>query len=189
MARAREKMLRNEQVTALGALAAGAAHELSTPLSTMAMIVGELRERGASPADIDQNLATLEQQIELCTHQINHLLGAAEHARGEDPEAMTVRRWLESVIDRWRLMRPEVRLDVNLYALTNNPHIALDDSVSQALTNLLNNSADASLENNVAHIRLSARCDHANIAICTHFFFFFVNGRDFHGNYKQKKKT
>ena len=39
------KLLRDERVTAMGTLAAGAAHELGTPLATMALILGELAGR------------------------------------------------------------------------------------------------------------------------------------------------
>lgn len=43
ISRAREETLRNEHITILGSLAAGAAHELSTPLSTVALIA-EIKE-------------------------------------------------------------------------------------------------------------------------------------------------
>jgi two-component system sensor histidine kinase RegB len=42
LAAAREKALRDERVVALGALAAGAAHELGTPLATIAVVIGDL---------------------------------------------------------------------------------------------------------------------------------------------------
>ena len=41
--RSRIESLRNEQIIALGTLAAGAAHELGTPLSTMAVVGNELQ--------------------------------------------------------------------------------------------------------------------------------------------------
>ena len=44
LASAREQALRNEQLIALGTLAAGAAHELGTPLATMAIVSGELQD-------------------------------------------------------------------------------------------------------------------------------------------------
>lgn len=165
LARAREQMLRNEQVTALGALAAGAAHELSTPLSTMTMIVGELQERNPDDQNFNQDLATLQQQLTLCSHQIDHLLGAAEQARGEDVAPMQLSQWLAGVIDRWRLMRPEIQTKLSLPTLANDPQIILDDSVSQSMINLLNNAADASLENNSSRVSIAARCDDSVVEI------------------------
>lgn len=165
LAQAREQMLRNEQVTAVGALAAGAAHELSTPLSTMAMIVQELREGGLSASEITQDLATLDEQITLCSDQIDHLLGAAEQARGEQPPVQALSQWLKTVVERWRLMRPEVQASLDLHAIQHDPNIRLDDSVSQSLINLLNNAADASLENAAAQITVTAGCDREFIDI------------------------
>ncbi|MCH6585327.1 MAG: sensor histidine kinase, partial [Proteobacteria bacterium] len=44
LSQAREQALRDEQLIALGTLAAGAAHELGTPLSTMAVVSRELQK-------------------------------------------------------------------------------------------------------------------------------------------------
>lgn len=165
LARAREQMLRNEQVTALGALAAGAAHELSTPLSTMAIIVDELRERSTVDTSMEQDLRVLEQQIGLCNGQINQLLGAAEHAHGQEIRPMPVLQWLETVLDRWRLMRPEVHVELEWSPILSDPTSVLDESVSQALINLLNNAADASLENGAETIAVTAECGNGIVRI------------------------
>lgn len=169
LARAREQMLRNEQITAIGALAAGAAHELSTPLSTMTMIVAELRERQAvsstPDALTDENISTLEHQLTLCKHQINNLLGAAEQARGEAPAVRPLSQWLAAVVDRWRLMRPEIQATLNLDGVASDPAVMLDDSVAQSLINLLNNAADASLQNQAQGVAISARSDASQVEI------------------------
>ena len=44
LAEAREQALQNERLVALGTLAAGAAHELGTPLGTMAILAAELEQ-------------------------------------------------------------------------------------------------------------------------------------------------
>lgn len=165
LAKAREQMLRNDQITALGALAAGAAHELSTPLSTMAVIVGELRARENNDADLQLDLATLSDQLTLCSQQIDHLLGAAEQARGEGPAKLKISAWLHAITQRWRLMRPEVRLKLHLDTLANDPEVMLDDSVSQSLINLLNNAADACLENGKYEVNMTADCDQDTLKI------------------------
>ncbi|MBS3936238.1 MAG: sensor histidine kinase, partial [Sulfuritalea sp.] len=50
LAAAREEALRDAQVVALGQLAAGAAHELGTPLATMNVLAGELSAAARLPA-------------------------------------------------------------------------------------------------------------------------------------------
>ena len=50
LARQKENALRNERIVALGTLAAGAAHELGTPLSTMAVVLADLTKDHADRA-------------------------------------------------------------------------------------------------------------------------------------------
>ncbi len=68
LARLRESALRDERVVAVATLAAGAAHELSTPLATMAVITGEIvREypQAGYPA-LHRDLGILRDQIARC---------------------------------------------------------------------------------------------------------------------------
>ena len=53
LARQKEDALRNERIVALGTLAAGAAHELGTPLSTMAVVLGEMTQDYADEPELD----------------------------------------------------------------------------------------------------------------------------------------
>ena len=50
LAALREAALRDQQIVELGTLAAGTAHELNTPLSTLAILVEELNESATTPA-------------------------------------------------------------------------------------------------------------------------------------------
>ena len=67
LAKAREESLRNEQWLALGTLAAGTAHELGTPLSTMAVIASDLADEcGGNDPDLADRLNVLRSQIDRC---------------------------------------------------------------------------------------------------------------------------
>jgi two-component system sensor histidine kinase RegB len=157
LAAAREQMLRNEQVTAIGALAAGAAHELSTPLSTMSVIVSELRDTEARDTPLQADLAVLEQQLALCAYQIDQLLGAAEPARGATHTPVAVPTALDRIVSRWRLMRPEIQATVTIDPALDSATIADDVAFAQALTNVLNNAADASRDNASNRVDITAR--------------------------------
>ena len=73
--RAAELALEREQrLSAVGALAAAAAHELGTPLSTIALIAKEL-ERGAPDEDsLEQDLALLQEESARCREILNRLV-------------------------------------------------------------------------------------------------------------------
>lgn len=156
LAEAREQMLRNERVTAVGALAAGAAHELSTPLSTMAVVVSERRDMHRDDAGLDADLALLERQIGLCKQQIAALLGTAEQAGEAETEPRALAEWLQSIIERWRLMRPDIQTRIDLDTTLGSARLGDATALGQALINLLNNAADASLANDSPRVTVAA---------------------------------
>ena len=63
LAAAREQGLRDERIIAIGTLAAGAAHELGTPLATMSLLAGELVRDPQMPEAARQDINMLRQQI------------------------------------------------------------------------------------------------------------------------------
>ena len=142
LAAAREEALRNERVIALGSLAAGAAHELGTPLATMAVLVGELGRHAQGSAGMQEDLALLRSQIEHCKGIITGLAARAGQLRAEGGAALALDRWLEQAIGRWRQMRPHAEAKVRLRGPAP-PRVVGEATLEQALLNLFNNAADA----------------------------------------------
>ena len=142
LAAAREEALRNERVVALGALAAGAAHELGTPLATMAILAGELERNTAAGPQMQEDLALLREQIEHCKDIITGLAARAGQTRAEGGGAIGLERWLEQALERWRRLRPHARAKVGLRG-TAAPAIVGEATLEQALLNLFDNAADA----------------------------------------------
>lgn len=146
LAGARERALRDEQLVTLGTVAAGAAHELGTPLSTMAVVVNELEhDRGHDPA-LAQDLGTLRAQIGHCKRILTQLVERAGRARAEGVRLRALDAVIDEAVSRWRLLRPEARLRVRMEGRGAVPQIAVEETLTQALVNVLNNAADASPE-------------------------------------------
>lgn len=139
LAQARETALRNEQVLALGTLAAGAAHELSTPLSTIAVIAKELERDHANHPDMAKDLRLLRTQTERCKEILTRLTQRAEIATSVGCE-----RYLQDLIQQWQLLRPQIEIRTNFIGHNPAPEIAVERTLDQALLNLLNNAADVS---------------------------------------------
>ena len=142
LAAAREQALRDERVVALGALAAGAAHELGTPLATIAVLVGELERESGLDAGARADLALVREQIALCKDIISSMAARAGALRSDALRAQEAGAWLEGVRARWHAMRPQVASRLTLEGAAA-PLIATEATLEQALVNLLNNAADA----------------------------------------------
>ncbi len=138
--------LNDQHMIALGALAAGAAHELGTPLSNIAMLADELVDPENSPQDISAFSESLRQQLEICQSQISLLRDQAQSAQAPQIQASEVAAYIPSVLDRFKAMRSELRIHVS-HGNVLEGQLAADPALSQTLLNLLNNAADASLAN------------------------------------------
>ncbi|MCF6355973.1 MAG: ATP-binding protein [Candidatus Polarisedimenticolaceae bacterium] len=146
LAKAREEALGSEKIVAMGTLAAGVAHEISTPLSTMTMITDELLHLPDPDQQLHPDLMLMRKQIEICKERIKELLDHAGHSRSEGGHAVPLRQFINRIIDQWQLMRPEVECGVHLNEPFQNPTILAEQTIAQSITNLLNNAADATLE-------------------------------------------
>lgn len=144
LAAAREAALRNERVVALGNLAAGAAHELGTPLTTMAVLAGEVRRAPGLPTSLQADLDLLQGQIGECKRIIGQLAAQAGDARADGASATTLDAWLERLVQRWHVQRPMVEPDLRSEGPRPGPRVVIDATFDQALLNLFNNAADAS---------------------------------------------
>lgn len=160
LAAAREKALRDERVVALGAMAAGAAHELSTPLATMAVIAGELERDATLPAPARDDIAVLQRQIAACKAIISGLAERAGAERLDSATAVQADRWLAGVFGRWRELRPRADAELQLSGVPPRLTLVVDATLEQGLLNLFNNAANAGTA-----VRVVAGCDAADLTI------------------------
>jgi two-component system sensor histidine kinase RegB len=145
LAQAREQALRDEQLVALGTLAAGAAHELGTPLATMAVLIGELDRD--QPADkLHRKIEILREQIGRCKEALSVMSISAGEIRADSGGGVPVADFLERTLAQWRSQRVDGNIDTVIEDPGNGARILDERVVRQSLINLLNNAADASPE-------------------------------------------
>ena len=144
LAKAREQALRNEQIIALGTLAAGAAHELGTPLSTMAVVTRELQQEYTQDTEFQNNINILRDQITHCKQTLTQLLAKVGQNRAEQGNELPVDEFLHQILDKWKLIRPSVKFTYHSSGIQPVPRIMDNQLLNQSIMNLLNNAADAS---------------------------------------------
>ena len=146
LAAAREQALRDERILAIGTLAAGAAHELGTPLGTMALLAGELANEPGLSTAVRDDLALMRQQIHVCKGIITQLSHRAGAERLENSPLQPLDRWVDRLRQQWHASRPLAASHLKLLGQLPAPAVITDPRLEQALLNLLNNAANASAE-------------------------------------------
>lgn len=148
----REDDLRDEQLMAVATLAAGTAHELGTPLSTMKVLLAELRDEYSDEPQLYDDLKVLSDQVQQCSVTLKNLVGKAEYGKDGQFAAQSLRKFCEDILERWLVMRPDViaNMDIN----QDSPDVVcyLHPTIAQSIINLLNNAADANPENIIIRI-------------------------------------
>ncbi|WP_084170091.1 ATP-binding protein [Paraburkholderia ferrariae] len=161
---AQQRLLRDERAVALGVQAATVAHEIGTPLSTIAMLSEELRDmartdEALTPYSADLDL--LERQISLCTSALARLRSRASSQGGRQ----AVGEWLGPFVEQWRLRHPQVKFE----QIGDPPaEASLDDAVAvgQILTILLDNAARASRDHVTLQAYPSPRAGYIDFEVC-----------------------
>jgi len=145
LAAARERALRDAQLVALGTLAASTAHELGTPLGTMALVAAELDEDcdDQNPA-MRERLAVLHTQIDRCKSALSTLATSAGGVRLSGGGPMAVDDYLSHLYAEWQQTKPRVAVRTHWEGEQPAPSILADRILSQAISNILDNAAEAS---------------------------------------------
>ena len=141
LAAAREEILRNEQIIGVATLAAGTAHELSTPLGSIALIAGELK---ADAPEHRREIDLMLSQIDACKNILRRLRTAANTRAAPVDSVNRVDRFVADVRERFELLRPAVAVDFSVAGDASNRFIAAEETLRQAVLNLLDNAADVS---------------------------------------------
>ena len=163
LAEIREQALRDERLIALGTLAAGAAHELGTPLATMAILGKEIQQDypGDRYPELHDTLVIFNEQIARCKEALSVISASTGEARAESGHPMSVQDYLNELLQQWQNQRPNVFLQFQQQTHGEGPRIVAERTLSQALINVLNNAADASPE----RIEVDARWNEDNLVL------------------------
>jgi len=145
LAAARERVAEEEHIVRMGLLASGAAHELGTPLSTLAVILGDWLHlpHFTSEPELLEEVQDMEAQVRRCKAIVSGILLSASNARSESSEATTVHEFFEELVTHWQGTRPGAALSFTNDFGSDEPMVA-DSALQQMIDNVLDNALEAS---------------------------------------------
>jgi two-component system sensor histidine kinase RegB len=157
LAEARRIALERERLASLTTLAAGAAHELSTPLATIAVTAREL-ERAASAngsgPDLAEDARLIRSQVDRCRLILDQMSGRADQSAAEQGATVDPVQVVRAAIDTLAAgSRDRVRMDV----AGQMPGVrAPRTGFERVVGTLIKNGLDASSDAGVVKVRVRA---------------------------------
>jgi two-component system sensor histidine kinase RegB len=147
LARARERIARSERLASLATLAAGAAHELGSPLGTIAVAARELERSLAQRAGegaLQEDARLIRAQVDRCRHILDELASNAGGPPGAAADEVAIADFFARAIDRFpdktrvavslpnpapRLRVPRLAVEKALGSLVHNALLAAANGV------------------------------------------------------------
>jgi two-component system sensor histidine kinase RegB len=154
LAAMRENALRDSQVIELGTLAAGTAHELNTPLSTLAILASELDETTTDPGQKQQLRAMLD-EIRVINERLNRIAGGVNAERSAGARHAQLGQFLDELLTHWAESHPEIELGIARTGDSTAMAVVVEATIEQAIRNVLDNAAHATLANGGRHIEVT----------------------------------
>jgi two-component system, sensor histidine kinase RegB len=155
----REAAARRERLSALTTLAAGAAHELATPLTTVAVVAGELEHSlSALPApnarELSDDARLIRAEVTRCREILDEIGTGSGNASGEMPSRFAPRDLAAEVLAR--LPAESAPRVVVQAAETNATAFLPRRALARVVLSLVQNALDASAPGATVALRISA---------------------------------
>ena len=158
LAKARENEMRNEQLVAIGTLAAGTAHALGTPLSTMSVLLTELdklEKDQLSTDEVKEDLSVLKQQVTRCKDSLNQLIRYYHKDKPAEVENIRLSDFVSDIKDYITNIHPMSVVEFVIEAETD-PMIVSELSLKHAVINIIENGIKAASEKVVVAFKVDA---------------------------------
>ncbi|HYD44404.1 MAG TPA: ATP-binding protein [Phenylobacterium sp.] len=145
LAEMRRAAAEEDGIVRMGLLASGAAHELGTPLSSLAVILNDWSRmpRLTEDPELGPELTEMQREVGRCKAILGDLLHSAGAPRMEELSSVRAGDLLEDIAAAWRARRGAVPLTYVGEDL-EGAVLAAEPALRQAIDNLLDNAAEAS---------------------------------------------
>jgi two-component system, sensor histidine kinase RegB len=141
LAETQHVLAREQKMSALGGLAAAAAHELGTPLGTIALVAKEVASQLPADSDIAEDMSLISSQTARCREILGQLSRTPEaEGIGGEFSKVGLATLMEEAANSYRTVDVKINIEISGEAwITNVPR---HPEVLHGLANFIENAAD-----------------------------------------------
>jgi two-component system sensor histidine kinase RegB len=143
----RQRAAEEEHIVRMGLLASGAAHELGTPLSSLAVILSDWKRMPGIAADPDlmDDIEDMQAEVARCKAIVTGILLSSGSARGEAPTITRLDAFLNAIVNDRRAAHWGTNIEFEGRIPTGISVVA-DPALQQVIGNVIDNAVDVSPE-------------------------------------------
>jgi two-component system sensor histidine kinase RegB len=164
----REEAMRHQRLASLTTLAAGAAHELNTPLSTVAVVAREIERKCDLPAtaeSLKEDAKLIRRELERCRAILEQMSAGAGSPLGEPRTEI-------STSDLTGMLMTQLGPDASRLAIEEHGApgcvSVTPNALTRALANLIDNAMDASGPDTQVRLRIERGADRVAFVVSDH---------------------
>lgn len=139
IARLRKRAEESARFAALGTLAAGTAHELSTPLGTIAVLASEIGENKRANEDVRSQAGAISEQVHRCCDVIRKMAAGTSENTAKAAE-IDLAEAVRAAVSAWKKAHPEAIVDIQGAGSAQGRFGVSSDEFEAALCALLDNA-------------------------------------------------
>lgn len=161
-----QQRARGQRLEAMATLAAGAGHELASPLSTIAVVTKELSrnlDKIEAPPSILKDVQLIRSELDRCREILARMKSSAGEAAAEQLDPVSIASLIDAVIDG---LRDTSRVIFDCSKASREATAVLPvQGLALALRNIIQNALDASTANTQVHVAIESKQEGWNITI------------------------
>jgi len=152
LAQARENNLKNEQLIGIGTIAASTVHALRTPLSTIAVLLSDLKSDHQS-AEFVADIDLLLRQVDRCKETTDKLASLADIPENENQVEKPEELFL-FLKEHYLLTHQKITPEFKILTSEHSASIQKNILLRQAIMNLIDNAIHAAKQSVVIHFEI-----------------------------------
>lgn len=147
LASMRQRAAEEDHIVRMGLLASGAAHELGTPLATLAVTLNDWRRMPQFKNDPEmlQEIGELQHELERCKTIVSGILMSSGEARGGSIVVTSASDFVIDLVREWSSSRNSKALKYDRL-VGEDCRIVSDSALKKIISNVLDNAAEVSPE-------------------------------------------